>query len=56
MMTMKWNVGTKLGVGFGLTLVIFLSVGVVSYRSTTQLVASDFDLARTFSDPKINCA
>jgi len=34
---MKWNVGTKLGVGFGLALVIFVIVGVVSYRSTVQL-------------------
>jgi methyl-accepting chemotaxis protein len=33
---MKWNVGTKIGVGFGLTLAIFLLVGVVAYRSVTQ--------------------
>jgi methyl-accepting chemotaxis protein len=33
---MKWNVGTKIGVGFGLTLTIFLVVGVVAYRSVTQ--------------------
>jgi methyl-accepting chemotaxis protein len=33
---MKWNVGTKIGVGFGLTLAIFLVVGVVAYRSVTQ--------------------
>ncbi|MDP2138890.1 MAG: CHASE3 domain-containing protein, partial [Candidatus Didemnitutus sp.] len=35
---MKWNVGTKIGVGFGLALVIYVFVGVVSYRSTTQLI------------------
>ena len=34
---MKWNVGTKMGVGFGLALVVFVVVGAVSYRSTTQL-------------------
>jgi methyl-accepting chemotaxis protein len=33
---MKWTVGTKISVGFGLTLVIFLVVGMVSYRSVTQ--------------------
>ncbi len=33
---MKWNVGTKLGVGFGLVLVIVVIVGVVSYRSSVQ--------------------
>jgi methyl-accepting chemotaxis protein len=39
---MKWNVGTKIGVGFGLALVVFVVVGAVSYRSTTQLIeASD---------------
>ncbi|HSH53457.1 MAG TPA: CHASE3 domain-containing protein, partial [Methylotenera sp.] len=35
---MKWNVGTKIGVGFGLTVAILIIVGVVTYRSTTQLV------------------
>ena len=33
---MKWTVGTKISVGFGLTLAIFLVVGVVAYRSVTQ--------------------
>lgn len=37
-MTLRWNVGTKIGAGFGLTLVIFLFVGTASYRSTTQLI------------------
>lgn len=35
---MKWNVGTKIGVGFGLALAIFVIVGVVAYGATTQLV------------------
>src|SRR6266849_1954595 len=33
---MKWNVGTKISVGFGFTLAIFLVVGIVAYRSVTQ--------------------
>jgi methyl-accepting chemotaxis protein len=33
---MKWNVGTKIGVGFGITLAVFLVVGIVAYRSVTQ--------------------
>src|ERR1051325_1457395 len=40
---MKWNVGTKIGVGFGLALAIFVIVGFISYRATTELVtASDW--------------
>jgi len=35
---MKWNVGTKIATGFGLALVIFVIVGVVSYRGTTRLI------------------
>jgi methyl-accepting chemotaxis protein len=35
---MKWNVGTKISAGFAVTLIIFLLVGTVAYRSTTQLV------------------
>jgi len=39
---MKWNVGTKIGAGFGLALAIFMTVGAVSYRSTSELIeASD---------------
>ncbi|HSI38638.1 MAG TPA: CHASE3 domain-containing protein [Methylotenera sp.] len=37
---MKWNVGTKIGVGFGLTVAILMIVGVITYRSTTQLVSA----------------
>ncbi len=35
---MKWNVGTKISAGFGVTLAIFILVGAISYRSTTQLL------------------
>ena len=39
---MRWNVGMKIGAGFGMVLAIFVLVGVVSYRGTTQLIeASD---------------
>lgn len=37
---MKWNVGTKIGVGFGLTVAILMIVGGVTYRSTTELVSA----------------
>lgn len=33
---MNWNVGTKIGSGFGLTLTIFVIVGVVSYQAVVQ--------------------
>jgi methyl-accepting chemotaxis protein len=33
---MKWNVGTKISVGFGITLAIFVIVGALSYRSVTK--------------------
>jgi methyl-accepting chemotaxis protein len=44
---MKWNVGTKIGVGFGLALVIFLVVGVVAYRSVTQQTEAEDWVAHT---------
>jgi methyl-accepting chemotaxis protein len=33
---MKWTVGTKIGAGFGVALVIFVIVGAVAYRNVTQ--------------------
>lgn len=35
---MRWNVGTKIGLGFGIALTIFVLVGIVSYGATTRLV------------------
>src|SRR5262249_40403085 len=35
---MKWNVGTKIAAGFGITVVIFLIVGLLTYRSLVELV------------------
>lgn len=36
-MIMKWNVGTKIGIGFGLALAILVAIGTVSYRSIVNL-------------------
>lgn len=33
---MKWNVGTKIAAGFGVTLVIFVIVGMVSWRNVDK--------------------
>jgi methyl-accepting chemotaxis protein len=33
---MMWNVGTKIGAGFGAALVIFVIVGIVSYRNVEK--------------------
>jgi methyl-accepting chemotaxis protein len=46
-MTLKWDVGTKIGMGFGLALVIFLFVGAISYRSTAQLTETAALVAHT---------
>ena len=37
---MRWTVGTNIGSAFALTLVIFVIVGAVSYRSTNALIES----------------
>ena len=37
---MKWSVGSKIGCGFALALVIAVVIGGVSYRNTSQLVES----------------
>jgi methyl-accepting chemotaxis protein len=34
---MKWNVGTKIGMGFGLALAILVAIGTIAYRSTVKL-------------------
>jgi methyl-accepting chemotaxis protein len=34
---MKWTVGTKIGAGFGLALLILIAIGAVAYRGTVQL-------------------
>lgn len=44
---MKWNVGTKISVGFGIALAIFTIVGAVSYRSVIQQVEAATWVAHT---------
>ena len=46
---MKWNVGTKISAGFAVTLVIFLLVGAVTYRSTVQLVETSASTQHTLA-------
>ncbi len=35
---MRWSVGTKIGGGFALALAILVVIGVMAYRSTTELI------------------
>jgi len=34
-MNIKWNVGTKIGAGFGVCGILMLALGVVGYRSAS---------------------
>ena len=45
---MKWSVGTKIASGFGLALLIFIIVGAVSYRATTQLIQASDSRRQTY--------
>jgi methyl-accepting chemotaxis protein len=38
---MKWTVGTKIGIGYGVALAILLVIGVVAYRSTNGLIENN---------------
>src|SRR5262245_21893050 len=44
---MKWNVGTKISAGFGLALVIFVIVGIVSWRNVQKQVEDATWVAHT---------
>jgi CHASE3 domain sensor protein len=44
---MKWNVGTKIGAGFGLALAIFVIVGAVSYRAVAQQTEDAYWVSHT---------
>src|SRR5258708_32364732 len=44
---MKWTVGTKIGMGFGLGLAIIAIIGGVSYRSTVSLIDTADQVAHT---------
>ena len=35
---MKWSIGTKIGTGYGLALVILIVLGLISYRNTTGTI------------------
>ena len=37
---MKWNVGTKIGAGFAITLVVFVIAAVISYRSIAEMIGA----------------
>lgn len=47
-MQLRWTVGTKVGAAFVLTVIIFVVVGAVSYRSTNELVEASELRRRTF--------
>ncbi len=44
---MKWSVGTKIGLGFSLALIALIIIGVVSYQTTTELIATADKVAHT---------
>jgi signal transduction histidine kinase/ActR/RegA family two-component response regulator len=46
-MSMKWSLDTKMNVAFGAALVILIAMDVVSYRSTTHLIANAYLVAQT---------
>src|SRR5712691_6864180 len=44
---MKWNVGTKIGVGYGLALAILVTIGSVTYLSISKLTDTSERVAHT---------
>ncbi|HEV8368589.1 MAG TPA: CHASE3 domain-containing protein [Pyrinomonadaceae bacterium] len=45
---MKWSVGTKITAGFSVALIVFVIVGMISYRSTTQLIGASDQRKHTY--------
>jgi methyl-accepting chemotaxis protein len=45
---MKWSIGMKIGAGFALGLAILVVLGVLSYRNTTELIASADKVTHTY--------
>lgn len=45
---MKWNVGTKIGAGFGMALIIFVIIGALSYRGLNQVVETSNSRKHTY--------
>jgi methyl-accepting chemotaxis protein WspA len=39
-MLKRWNIGTKIGVGFALGLTVFAAIGLVAFRGTQELISS----------------
>jgi methyl-accepting chemotaxis protein len=46
---MKWNVGTKIGVGFAIVLMIFVIVGAISYRSVARQTETASAVTHSFT-------
>lgn len=47
---MKWTVGLKIGAGYGLALGLLITVGVISYRSTVELMDRSLLVEKTQSE------
>lgn len=45
---MKWSVGTKIGMGYGVALLILLVIGAVAYRSTNGLISNAERVTHTY--------
>src|SRR5450759_3993906 len=45
---MKWSIGTKIGAGYALALIILVILGMVSYRNTTGLIEAAQMRAHTY--------
>lgn len=43
----RWSIGTKISAGFALGLTVFAAIGIVSYRSTNQLISTAREEAQT---------
>ena len=46
---MKWNVGTKIAVGFGIVMIIFVIVGAVAYRSVVRQTETANAVTHTYA-------
>ena len=46
---MKWTVGTKIGIGYGVALTILLIIGVVAYRNTNGLIENSRWVDHTYN-------
>jgi methyl-accepting chemotaxis protein WspA len=44
----RWNIGTKIAIGFALGLSIFTTIGIIAFRGTDQLISSAREENRTY--------